>query len=280
MIRIRPMTGDDVAAAMRLVSQAGWNQVEADWRRFLAMQPDGCFVAESDGRAVGTTVACAFGDVAWLAMVLVDVEHRGRGIGTALVRHALDFADGLGARRVRLDATALGRPVYEKLGFVAECELARFEGALAAGHFGGEAPAVVARPDDYEAICALDRSVVGADRRKFLTRLFAESADDVRAIKNGESIVGYLSVRRGSNAIQIGPCIGQPNAASALLQDAARHYAGRRAIVDVPLPNAAAVALAESLALAPSRRFVRMSRGPAIGDDVSRLWASSGPELG
>ena len=45
MIRLRLMTGDDVPAGLALSRQAGWNQTEADWRRALALQPDGCFVA-------------------------------------------------------------------------------------------------------------------------------------------------------------------------------------------------------------------------------------------
>ena len=79
MIRIRQMTAADLGLGMRLKSQAGWNQTEADWRRFLEMQPDGCFVAEFDGVSVGTAVGCVFGSVAWIAMVLVDAEFRGRG---------------------------------------------------------------------------------------------------------------------------------------------------------------------------------------------------------
>src|SRR5687767_2893594 len=105
MISIRTLTPADLPVAMRLSSQAGWNQIEADWRRFLAMQPDGCFVGEFDGIAVGTTVACVFDDVAWIAMVLVDTAARGRGTGTALVRHALEYLDGMGIPSVRLDAT-------------------------------------------------------------------------------------------------------------------------------------------------------------------------------
>ena len=94
MTHIRLMTSADLDLAMRLKSQAGWNQTQADWRRFLAMQPDGCFVAELDGVAVGTAVGCVFGDVAWIAMVLVDLAARARGVGTALVQHAMSFVEG------------------------------------------------------------------------------------------------------------------------------------------------------------------------------------------
>ena len=37
---------------MHLNRQAGWNQTKAAWLRFLAMAPDGCFVAELEGRTV------------------------------------------------------------------------------------------------------------------------------------------------------------------------------------------------------------------------------------
>src|SRR6516162_8696055 len=99
------MTGADVPLGLRLKQQAGWNQTEADWRRFLDLWPAGCFVAELDGAAAGTAAAFVFGPVAWVAMVLVEQSLRGRGVGGALMRHALDFLDRQSVRTVRLDAT-------------------------------------------------------------------------------------------------------------------------------------------------------------------------------
>src|SRR5260370_13144230 len=92
------------------------------------METDGCFAAEWKAQAVGTTVTGILGTVGWIAMVLVEPDWRGRGIGKALMSHALSFLDAQGVLSVRLDATALGKPLYEKLGFVVEYELARYEG--------------------------------------------------------------------------------------------------------------------------------------------------------
>src|SRR5258705_12655293 len=114
------MTVADIPVGMRLKDQAGWNQLEADWRRLLDLQPDGCFVAELGGSPVGTVTTCRFGPVAWIAMMLVDVRFRRCGIGRALMSHALEDLDAHGVCTVRLDATPLGRPLYETLGFVAE----------------------------------------------------------------------------------------------------------------------------------------------------------------
>src|SRR5947207_13435443 len=88
-ILIRRMRLQDLSAGMRLKELAGWNQTEADWRRYLNLQPDGCFVAELNGAAVGTVATSIFGSVAWIALVLVDPAVRGRGIGTALLNQAL-----------------------------------------------------------------------------------------------------------------------------------------------------------------------------------------------
>src|SRR5262249_12737980 len=154
VIHLRILTAHDLPLGMRLKRQAGWNQTEADWQRFLDLEPYGWFVGEMDGTPVATAATCVFGPVAWVAMVLVDAAVRGRGIGTALMRHALAFLESRCVRGVRLDATPLGRPVYEKLGFVAEYSLARFEGVLtAAGPVPGVEPA---RPDEVEELFPLD----------------------------------------------------------------------------------------------------------------------------
>ena len=66
MIRIRGMTTADVALGVRLLGSGNWNQTEADWLRFLSLEPDGCFVAEVDGCPAGTTTTARFGPVAFL----------------------------------------------------------------------------------------------------------------------------------------------------------------------------------------------------------------------
>lgn len=285
MISVRPMTPADLDLGMRLKEQAGWNQTRADWERFLALEPDGCFVAELPGEPVGTTVTCVFGSVAWIAMVLVDERMRGQGIGGALVRHALAFADKRGATSVRLDATALGRPLYEKLGFVAQCELQRFAGVLTP-------PATLetttrramtirqAMPVDYPRLLELDRRATKIDRRKFLLRWFAERPTSVFKAEADGVLRGYLATRAGSGAIQLGPCIADEEAGGQLLAHACQKLAGEQALIDVPVEREDAAQFVSGAGLAPQRSLLRMCRGPTFIDDRSLLWASSGPELG
>ena len=50
--------------------------------------------------------------------VFVDSAWRHRGIASALVRSAIDYARSSGLARIRLHATAAGQAVYASLGFV------------------------------------------------------------------------------------------------------------------------------------------------------------------
>jgi GNAT superfamily N-acetyltransferase len=274
MTRIRPMTAADLSLGLHLSRQAGWNQTDADWRRALELQPDGCFVAEWEGAAVGTTTVCVFGDVAWIALVLVDEAARGHGVGTALVQHALNWLDEHGVPAVRLDATPLGQPLYERLGFVAQNRLARYEGTLPA--VGDDGPCEAARPEQWETLAALDEAVTATDRRKLLFRLFAEQPGAVRVA----GADGFLAARPGRRAVQIGPCIAAPDAGPVLFADAWRCYAGRHVYVDIPIANEAATRRADARGLTVQRTLTRMVRGTPRCERLEWLWASSGPEKG
>ena len=268
---IRPMTMADVPLGMRVKELAGWNQTEADWHRFLQLQPDGCFVAEFAGAGVGTVAAFIFDRVAWIAMVLVDPNYRKHGIGTALMNRALEF---IGNRTVRLDATALGQPVYAKLGFICEYELTRYEGPLASRKTAATLVRVVTGDLATRPFNQLDLRVTGTNRAKLLIEL----------AQTGMHVIdqtGYLLDRPGSRATQIGPAVAlDADSGLALLNDAAQRLAGQRVLLDIPVQNQPAIAWAEAAGLTAQRTFLRMRRGPAIIDQPQQIWASSGPEKG
>lgn len=57
------------------------------------------------------------GTFAWLADVIVDPAHRGRGLGRALIDGVLADLEPLGLRRIVLKASEDGRPLYERAGW-------------------------------------------------------------------------------------------------------------------------------------------------------------------
>jgi GNAT superfamily N-acetyltransferase len=272
------MTAADLPLGLRLSRQAQWNQTETDWRRFLDLGGEGCFVAEVDGTAVGTTTTCIFDSVAWIAMVLVDVEARRQGIGSALLRHALAYLDKTDIETVRLDATPAGQPVYEKLGFEAEYSLTRYEGI--ASHSDVECHTEEATAAMLPEVSELNRCMTGTNRATLLSRLFADAPQAMRVVRTAGRLEGFITSRPGANARQIGPCIATAQAGPILLADALNRCAGQRVFVDVPSDHVRAVQTLEAKGLKAQRHLRRMYRGKPIRDRIEALWAGSGPEKG
>jgi GNAT superfamily N-acetyltransferase len=278
-VTVRQMLAADLPFGVHLKDQAGWNQTTADIERFLALQPNGCFVAEFDGRPAGTVATFVFGPVAWIAFVLVESELRGQGIGQALMRKALEFIDEQKVPTARLDATPLGQPLYEKLGFVAEFKLARFEGkpTSVTGSVPGISPG---KPEHFDAIVALDRKASGAERTDLLRRLIDEQPSQLRVVTKGSNLTGFVLSRPGSRATMIGPCVASNDCGLALLDDSLSQHAGEPVFVDIPLGQTAAIELAKQRGLTVQRELLRMRRGPALVEIPDIIWASSGPEKG
>src|SRR5688500_17823494 len=127
-LRLRPLTREDLSFADSLRALAGWNQTLADWERFLALEPDGCFLAEWQGVSAGTATTTVYGaELAWIGMVLVHPEYRRRGIGQALLERCIEYLSKRGVRCIKLDATPEGKRVYANLGFQDEWTLTRWE---------------------------------------------------------------------------------------------------------------------------------------------------------
>lgn len=93
------------------------------------------FVAEDGGRIAGTGAAFlsagrsnVLRDLsAMLAGVYVVPQYRRRGIARRLTLDLIEWCREQGCVRVRLHASAAGRPMYESLGFVTADEMMRLD---------------------------------------------------------------------------------------------------------------------------------------------------------
>src|SRR5471030_2656885 len=139
-LAIRAMAADDITAGMRLCRASNWNQLEDDWRVFLNSTGSGAFLAAKAGRVVGTVAFLRYDGFAWIAMMLVDPQERGAGIGAHLMEEALSAlkdVDCLG-----LDATPMGEPLYRRFGFVNGYALVRLKASVEAAVLEASVPGV------------------------------------------------------------------------------------------------------------------------------------------
>jgi len=92
--------------------------VDAD----LDAGPEEAFVAAEGDQVIGfiTTRADEHTGIGHILNVAVDPSHQGRGIGSALIQHALDYFRSKGMTHAKIETlvgNAAGEHLYPKLGF-------------------------------------------------------------------------------------------------------------------------------------------------------------------
>ena len=80
-----------------------------------------------DGRLVGTGTAIHNHDTAWLAHIVTHSDYRNRGFGRLITQALVDDLKSKNFETIYLVATALGEPVYKKIGFETETEYVFFK---------------------------------------------------------------------------------------------------------------------------------------------------------
>jgi DNA-binding MarR family transcriptional regulator/GNAT superfamily N-acetyltransferase len=115
--------------AVLYTREYGWNsefealvaEIVAKYLRDYDPSAERCWIAEKDGKAVGSVFVVRHdAETAQLRMLYVDASARGLGIGHRLVDECLRFARGVGYKRMMLwtnDILTDARKIYEKAGF-------------------------------------------------------------------------------------------------------------------------------------------------------------------
>ena len=80
-------------------------------------------IATFEGQPAACSSVCVRDGVAGIYCVATLEQFRGRGLGTAVTRAAVKQAQILGATHALLHATAMGAPIYTKIGFSEECRI-------------------------------------------------------------------------------------------------------------------------------------------------------------
>lgn len=277
-MKIRVMTEADLAPADELRQAAGWNQRPDEWRRLLGFEPQGCFVALEDGQVIGTVTTTTYGkEMAWIGMMLVHPDQRRRGLGTELMQKALDYLRKCTIPCIRLDATPAGRPLYEKLGFVAEWALTRHQAAPSGAKKAGSRDLVEA---DWPAVEKLDAAAFGAPRSRVLRSLSEGSWATLVCPPEGP-ILGYGMLRRGSDRDYLGPVVCDGPAATTLISALLSHAGGQPVFWDVPDDNPVATSLARDFGFTPVRPLTRMRfGGNSVPSDPKAQLAIADPSVG
>ena len=286
ILRIRSMTESDFEFADSLRAIVNWNQTVEDWKRLLTLNPTGCFVAECNKTMAGTATTTRYGtDLAWIGMLLVHPEYRRKGIARTLLKTCVDHLSDV--RCIKLDATPLGKPLYDQLKFHDEWALSRWElngspPEHSPSSHDGDFTARSLTQSDIESISTYDKQTFGVMRRELLESFLSSESIAYAEYIDSETPVGYAIVREGTRASYLGPIVADSvEIAERLVLGLAPRLSRKLIFWDIPDINSAATDLAKRMGFRKQRPLMRMYRGVNSFPGVpSKYFGIIDPSLG
>ena len=270
-VQLCRLTANDLAAALELSVEAGWNQTVADWRTLIELGPNTCLGIKIRGQLVSTSTLICYGQrLGWIGMVLTRSSHRGQGYAKRLLTETLRISDELGIASVKLDATDQGQPLYEKIGFRTEQPVERWERKAHQSRESSEEASSGGTNIDFAA----DQAAFGADRSSLLRKLSQNGRGYVRDHP-------FLLTRSGRTHRYLGPCVSDSfDDARTLIDDALRASSECNWYWDMLTNNTNVVGLARDFGFTPKRHLLRMVRGDSLRGSETNIYSLAGFEFG
>ena len=284
MVKIRPLIIEDITEAIQLSRAERWNQTEKDWELLIQNPENVCLAAELNGKLIGTSTAINYNNViAWIGMVLVNREYRGRGVSKLLLTEL--FRQLKLIRSIKLDATPAGQPVYQKFGFKDEYILHRMTAnSISTKAISNESRNLPERiqPKDFSEVIKFDTQIFGANRKQLIEFLIKNNPENSWLMRREEKIIGVVLGRKGSRFYQIGPVLAaNEEDARILIAKVIRSLLGQPLVVDVPADKKELTEWLKGIGFQSKRPFIRMyqNKNPYPGIPEQQFLIC-GPEFG
>jgi len=273
---IRRMSKAELGLALDWAAAEGWNPGLHDAESFYAVDPEGFFLAERAGEALGCICAAAYDEAfGYVGLFIVRPPYRGRGVGLQLLNVALRHVRG---RNVGLDAAIPMQETYGRYGFAFAYRNIRHR---CVG--GGEAPAGLTElaSAPFDEILRYDATVFPAARRTFLSRWIAQPDGASLAFMRRREIAGYGVLRACREGYKIGPLFADDREiADALFQGLCARAAGAPVFLDTPDANPEAIELAKRRGLTRLFDAARMFTRGAPPSRIDHCYGVTTFELG
>ena len=270
-VEVRPARAGEDEAIASVLRAAGLGANVGRLLEYPRTSPTGeVLAAERRGQIVGAAAVAGFGATGWIGALGVVASARRHGIGRALTEAATDWLREHGAETVLLYATEAGRPVYQRVGFVAEG---------AAHAWRDVAPPPLADPpvgiralgrSDADGVRALDAAATGEDRSAVLSLLLGGGGNGAGMVLERNGALAGSALR---SPWGLGPSVVATDADAGLtLLSALRRRPGSPLTVSVPDANAEATRALRAWGMRPINAATRMRLGPPPAYDPARVF--------
>lgn len=273
---VRAMRPDEIALAVDWAAAEGWNPGLADARCFASVDERGFLIGVLDGEPVAVISAVTYDDsFSFLGFYIVRSELRGRGLGLHMWQAALAHA---GSRTMGLDGVVAQQGNYAKSGFTLAHNNIRYGGVPAGVTADGKTVPLSEVP--FDAIVADDARVFPVARPAFWKVWLSAPGHVGRALARNGKLAGWGVIRPCRTGRKIGPLVADDREAAEAVFSALVGDEGGEVFLDVPQPNTAAGALAQSHDLKPVFETARMYSGPVRAIETDRIFGVTTFELG
>lgn len=276
------MRADEIDILAGWAKAEGWNPGGSDLAIAHRIDPE-AFIALRHGDELigGGTVFRVSPVFGFMGLFIVRADRRGAGLGRVLWHFRRDrlLARLQPGATIGMDGVLDMVPFYTDGGFRLAHRDLRFEG-LAHGQADPDVRAATA--NDFAAIVALDADLLGTTRPEFLRAwLNAPGAHAVVLCSESRHILALGVMRPALVGYKLGPVLADsPRLARRVLTHLLSKAEGLNVQLDVPEPNGAGQALAESLGLKAVFSCARMYHGPMPQVDVQRIFGVTSFEFG
>ena len=256
---LRVMSADEAPAVVKLMQKIGWTHPVEQIQQCILWGGEGSFCLTFDDSIVATAIALKYSQrLAWVGLVVSDPAYQRRGFARRLTNHVMQHLNDVDS--VMLDASTLGFPLYNHMGFQSLYKINAYSGAPQRFELNPAIRPITAA--DMLTVIGMDCEVIGLPRPQVMNWLFETGKGFVAT--DADKITGYTFIKTHLDTLRLAAW----NAKDALTAESLFQLGSTLAAeggftyrINIPEPNAQASDMALRHNLTIERYVTRMVYG-------------------
>jgi len=265
MYKIKTLSREDYKFAVQITDTMNWNLTPEDFQFMKTLEPEGCFILLHDTQKIGLATTINYGKLGWIGNLIVKENHRRKGAGTILAKHAMNYLKNKGAQTIGLYSYKNTVGFYTKLGFNKHLEFTVLKGKAHPSANAETPPEIKDARDKISDIVDFDAQHFGASRTKLLRKIAEAENSLVYCYAEKGEIVGYAMAKTYSRQAEIGPLTCRNtrlDAAETLLDTMLQKTVNRQVTICIQKTRKTLISRLLKAGLEQSFNVQRMLQGP------------------